>query len=124
IPPYEFKHDGKHVHEAKKIHECDGTCPSDLGKHVIEENKKQNFHYCDVKCPNCAYYCTLPYDHGREHNSEHGHRLNVGDRGDFVLCHKLCENIGRHRHIDYCKDPAVCRSLVDGRKEGILDHIK
>ncbi|CAG8642418.1 8285_t:CDS:10, partial [Ambispora gerdemannii] len=138
IPPNEFKHEGKHVHEIKKRHECDASCPDDLGKHVIEENRKfEIFHYCD---------CTLPYDHGREHNSEHdtvhgnmllttftceeeefefeGHRLTIGDRGDFVLCHKLCESIGHHRHIDYCKDPDVCKSLTGGKKEGILEHIK
>ncbi|CAG8473542.1 7953_t:CDS:10 [Ambispora leptoticha] len=133
IPPYQFKHEGKHVHE--RTHECDATCPNDSGEHI--ENKKSNFHFCD---------CTLPYNHGREHNSEHdtvhgnmhlttftceqeefefeGHQLTVGDRGDFVLCHKLCQNIGRHRHIDYCKEPDVCESLTGGKKEGILEHIK
>lgn len=35
IPPYDSGHVGKHVHG------CD---------------LKQNFHYCDVKCPNCLYY--------------------------------------------------------------------
>ncbi|RIA83800.1 hypothetical protein C1645_833247 [Glomus cerebriforme] len=113
IPPYKFGHEGKHVHEEKKIHECNELCPDDEGKHIKEENDKQNFHYCDVKCPNCAYYCTLPYDHGKMHNTEHWHRLNVGDRGDFVFCHKLCENMGRHRHIDFCKDPGVCESEGD-----------
>ncbi|RIB20390.1 hypothetical protein C2G38_2035275 [Gigaspora rosea] len=39
-----------------------------------------------------------------------GHRLTVGDKGDFVLCHKICENAGRHRHIDYCKTPETCES--------------
>ncbi|CAG8645767.1 11144_t:CDS:2, partial [Ambispora gerdemannii] len=138
IPPYEFKHEGKHVHEVKKMHECDATCPDDLGEHVIEENEKnQNFHYCDVKCPNCAYYVGfdskqffLDTVHGNmllttftceEDEFEfEGHRLTVGDRGDFVLCHKAC----RHRHIDYCKDPDVCKSLTGGKKEGILEHIK
>ncbi|GBC16228.2 hypothetical protein GLOIN_2v1865248 [Rhizophagus irregularis DAOM 181602=DAOM 197198] len=146
IPPYKFDHEGKHVHEEKKAHECNASCPDDEGEHIKEENDKQNFHYCDVKCPNCAYYCTLPYDHGKMHNTEHstvhgnmllttftceeeefefeGHRLNVGDRGDFVLCHKLCENMGRHRHIDFCKDPGVCESEGGSRKEGILEHIK
>ncbi|CAG8691510.1 11749_t:CDS:10, partial [Racocetra persica] len=50
-----------------------------------------------------------------------GHRLNVGDRGDFVLCNKLCEGVGRHRHIDYCKDPTC--ELGGAKKEGLLEHI-
>ncbi|KAG9305010.1 hypothetical protein G9A89_007413 [Geosiphon pyriformis] len=146
IPPYKFKHDGKHVHEEKKEHKCSRDCPSDMGLHIKEEDKKQyNFHYCNVKCPNCGYYCISPYDHGRDCNSKHatvhgnmylttftceeeefefeGHRLTVGDHGDFVLCHKLCENIGRHRHIDYCKDPDVCKTHGGLKKEGILEHI-
>ncbi|KAG9305016.1 hypothetical protein G9A89_007419 [Geosiphon pyriformis] len=146
IPPYKFKHDGKHVHEEKKEHKCSLDCPADMGLHIKEEEKKQyNFHFCNVKCPNCGYYCTLPYNHGLDCNKEHttvhgnmylttftceeeefefeGHRLTVGDRGDFVLCHKLCENIGRHRHIDYCKDPDVCKTHGGLKKEGILEHI-
>ncbi|CAG8444245.1 12971_t:CDS:10 [Acaulospora morrowiae] len=148
IPPYMFQHKGKHVHEIKKDHLCDSLCPNDKGKHIRDEENKQNFHYCDEKCPNCAYYCTLPYDHGKKYNTEHstahgnmylttftceddefefeGHRLNVGDRGDFVLCHKvyqLCENIGRHRHIDYCRDPDLCEGPGGRKKEGILEHI-
>ncbi|CAG8548283.1 10484_t:CDS:10 [Ambispora gerdemannii] len=143
IPPYKFKHEGKHAHG--EMHKCNITCPNDLGKHIIEENKKRNFHFCDVKCPHCDYYCTLPYDHGRKDNSEHdtihgnmflttftcddeefefeGHRLVVGDGGDFVCCHKVCENKGRHRHIDFCKHPAVCKNLTGGKKEEISEHI-
>ncbi|CAG8512372.1 14490_t:CDS:10, partial [Funneliformis caledonium] len=142
IPSYKFKHEGKHVHEVRKFHECDTSCPNDEGKHIKEENDKQSFHYCDIKCPNCAYYCILPYNHGQMHNTEHntvhgnmllttftcedeefvfeGRRLNVGDHGDFVLCHKLCENMGRHRHIDFCKDPDVCESEGGSRKEASI----
>ncbi|RIB16915.1 hypothetical protein C2G38_2188736 [Gigaspora rosea] len=144
IPPYMFEHTGqKHVHEIKKPHICNSECPND-DKHIVEQENKQNFHFCDVKCPYCAYYCTMPYGHEKMNNSEHstahgnmylttftcedddfefeGHRLNVGDRGDFVLCNKLCENVGRHRHIDYCKDPDTCE-LGGAKKEGLLEHI-
>ncbi|CAG8473346.1 38766_t:CDS:10 [Gigaspora margarita] len=155
IPPYTFEHKGKHVHEIKKAHVCDSTCPDDEGKHINEEEGKQNFHYCDEKCPNCAYYCTLPYDHGKKHNTEHstvhgnmllttftceddefefeGHQLNVGDRGDFVLCHKVCTNLYNVNNYEIMrkywsspsyrlfKDPAVCPG--GGKKEGLLEHI-
>ncbi|CAG8665032.1 3018_t:CDS:2, partial [Diversispora eburnea] len=49
------------------------------------------------------------------------HRINSGDGGDFVLCHKLCEGIGRHRHIDYCRDSEVCKNI--GKNEGSYEHI-
>ncbi|RHZ89869.1 hypothetical protein Glove_9g267 [Diversispora epigaea] len=141
IPAYKFEHDGKHIHELKKLHLCDSNCPFD-DQHITEENKQnlQNFHFCNVKCPNCSYYCTLPYGHGeKKHSTTHGnmfltsfaceddefefegHLLNSGDRGDFVLCHKLCEGAGRHRHFDYCKDPKVCENLQ--KDEGSYEHI-
>ncbi|KAG9300637.1 hypothetical protein G9A89_023435 [Geosiphon pyriformis] len=147
IPPYKFKHDGKHVHEEKKEHKFSRDCPSDMGLHIKEEEKKQyNFHYCDVKCPNCSYYTPYmeicirqllrakkkilslklkrPYSLTKNlFFTILGHRLTLGDRGDFVLCHKLCENIGRHRHIEYCKNPNVCEADGELKKEGILEHI-
>ncbi|CAG8512311.1 7486_t:CDS:10, partial [Scutellospora calospora] len=122
IPPYQFEHTGqKHVHEIKKSHKCNSGCPND-DEHIIEQENKQNFHFCDEKCPHCAYYCTMPYGHEKVDNSKHCHRLTAGDRGDFVLCHKLCENAGRHRHIDYCKTPDVCKS-GEAKSEGSFEHI-
>ncbi|CAG8720144.1 4553_t:CDS:10, partial [Racocetra persica] len=85
IPPYTFEHKGKHVHEIKKAHVCDSTCPDDEGKHLVKG--KQNFHYCDEKCPNCAYYCTLPYDHGKKHNTEHS-----TVHGNMLLTTFTCED--------------------------------
>ncbi|PKC07955.1 hypothetical protein RhiirA5_313376, partial [Rhizophagus irregularis] len=106
IPPNEFKHTGNHTH-------------NDNG-----------FHYCDTKCPFCEYYCTLPYGHAQIHDTRHGnmtqteldnefdyagHRLRVGDQGTFVLCNLHCKNLGRHRHIDYCKNEKNCKSGNQGQ---------
>ncbi|CAG8584575.1 25121_t:CDS:10, partial [Gigaspora margarita] len=160
IPPYKFEHTGqKHVHEIKKPHKCNSGCPND-DKHIIEQENKQNFHFCDEKCPYCAYYCTKPYGHEKvdnttthgnmylttftcedddfefegnmnvhinisnkgQANNNSGHRLTIGDRGDFVLCHKLCENARHHRHIDYCKTPDVCKP-GGAKSEGSFEHI-
>ncbi|PKB94841.1 hypothetical protein RhiirA5_477274, partial [Rhizophagus irregularis] len=109
IPPNEFKHTGKHTH-------------NDNG-----------FHYCNAKCPFCEYYCTLPYGHPQIHDTKHGnmaqteftgedsefeyagHKLKVGDRGIFVLCNLFCKDLGRHRHIDYCKNEENCQSGNQGQ---------
>ncbi|RHZ74826.1 hypothetical protein Glove_219g14 [Diversispora epigaea] len=144
IPPYKFDHKGEGNHVHGKVHVCNPECPNDNGNHIKEENKKQKFHYCDQRCPNCAYYCTLPYDHGLKHNTKHSTvhgnmflttftnedaefefdcQLNIGVGRDFVLCHKLCENAGRHRHIDYCVNPIFCKIASDGKKDGVLEHI-
>ncbi|GBC20093.1 uncharacterized protein OCT59_006574 [Rhizophagus irregularis] len=111
IPPNEFKHTGNHTH-------------NDNG-----------FHYCDTKCPFCEYYCTLPYGHAQIHDTRHGnmtqteldnefdyagHRLRVGDQGTFVLCNLHCKNLGRHRHIDYCKNEKNCKSGNQGQD---IQHI-
>ncbi|CAG8439066.1 4374_t:CDS:10 [Diversispora eburnea] len=125
IPAYKFDHkeEGNHVHG--KAHVCHSDCPNDNGNHIKEKDKKQNFHYCDQQCPNSTVhgnmYLTTFTCEDFEFEFD-GHRLNVGDRGDFVLCHKLCENVGRHRHIDFCINPIFCES-AGGRKEGVLEHM-
>ncbi|CAI2161648.1 17233_t:CDS:10, partial [Funneliformis geosporum] len=101
IPPNEFEHDGPHIHD--------------------------NFHFCDVKCPFCEYYCTLPYGHTQKHETKHGnmiqteftsendefeyggYKLRIGDKGTFLLCNLVCKELGRHRHIDYCQNEETCK---------------
>ncbi|CAB4409770.1 unnamed protein product [Rhizophagus irregularis] len=114
IPPNEFKHTGKHTH------------------------KENGFHYCDAQCQFCEYYCTLPYGHAQIHDTRHGnmtqteftgeniefeyagYKLRVGDQGTFVLCNLFCKDLGRHRHIDYCKNVKNCE---DGNQGQDIQHI-
>ncbi|RHZ48999.1 hypothetical protein Glove_535g11 [Diversispora epigaea] len=49
--------------------------------------------------------------------------LSPGDGEDFGLCHKLCENAGRHRHIDYCINPIFCKIVSDGKMESVSEHM-
>ncbi|CAG8505503.1 11510_t:CDS:10 [Funneliformis caledonium] len=104
IPPNEFKHTGKHTH------------------HTNENlTQEEGFHFCDVKCQFCEYFCTLPYGHTQIHNTTHGNMiqteftsednefLRVGDRGTFVLCNLFCKDLGRHRHISYCQSQDICK---------------
>ncbi|GBB87958.1 hypothetical protein RclHR1_14460001 [Rhizophagus clarus] len=112
IPPNKFEHEGPHIHD--------------------------NFHYCDVKCPFCEYYCTLPYGHPQKHYTRHGnmiqteftaendefeykgYKLRVGDKGTFVLCSQVCKELGRHRHIDYCRNQESCKLGNQGKD---IQHI-
>lgn len=104
IAPGNLSHDGKHVHSIGSI----------------------IFHYCDIQCPHCEYYCTLPLGHPQQqHETSHGsmiktqwlldgptftasyefqeHKYGAGDHGSTVLCSLLCSHQGRHAHVDYCR---------------------
>ncbi|KAH8114613.1 hypothetical protein DFH11DRAFT_1764484 [Phellopilus nigrolimitatus] len=112
IAPGLLKHDGAHLHS---------TAPNP-------------FHYCDARCDNCRYVCTLPQGHSQpEHSTNHGsmsktrwavdgpngtvvelddHKLGSSDDSAPMLCNLMCGNMGRHAHIDYCRasDPTACNA--------------
>ncbi|KAH8114638.1 hypothetical protein DFH11DRAFT_1508680 [Phellopilus nigrolimitatus] len=119
IAPGRPEHDGAHVHS---------TDPNP-------------FHYCDARCANCGYVCTLPQGHSQPmHSTSHGsmsrtrwavdgpngtvveldgHKFGSSDDGAPMLCNLMCSNMGRHAHIDYCResDPTACNAPD-------LEHIK
>ncbi|KDQ64238.1 hypothetical protein JAAARDRAFT_201615 [Jaapia argillacea MUCL 33604] len=106
VPAGELSHDGPHNH----------SLTSDP------------FHYCENTCENCGYFCTLPLGHPQqEHETSHGsmsktrwvvdgpdgttyeldgRNFSSTDDGAPMLCSLVCQSMGRHVHIDYCrKDP-------------------
>ncbi|KAF9230358.1 hypothetical protein BU15DRAFT_57330 [Melanogaster broomeanus] len=111
IPPGQLKHDGSHAHS--------------LDDTVI--------HYCEERCASCEYFCTLPLGHSeQEHQTRHGSMSNVrwsidgpdeeglevegrrfstNDEGAPMMCNLVCQALGRHVHIDYCRaeNAATCR---------------
>ncbi|KAB5590852.1 hypothetical protein CTheo_5695 [Ceratobasidium theobromae] len=110
IPPGALKHPGEHRHST---------------------NPKA-FHFCNVRCPNCRYLCTLPIGHTQNlHETSHGsmistqwaieradpssvyelngRKFGIGDEGAPMLCHLVCTEQGRHAHIDFCRDLDGCR---------------
>ncbi|KDN38013.1 hypothetical protein RSAG8_09786, partial [Rhizoctonia solani AG-8 WAC10335] len=111
IPPGELEHDGQHTHDTDE----------------------DVFHFCDARCPNCEYLCTLPLGHGQQlHETSHGSMITAqwvlqpneddedpayelqgrkfgsGDEGAPMLCNLVCAAQGRHAHIDFCRDPGSC----------------
>ncbi|KAI0751603.1 hypothetical protein C8Q80DRAFT_1158351 [Daedaleopsis nitida] len=110
IPPGELEHHGRHMH--------------DLGP--------KPFHFCDMRCPDCGYYCTLPLGHTQqEHETSHGsmsktrwavdgpdgtvlevngRKFGANDDGAPMLCSMYCLSMGRHAHIAWCRsdDPRRC----------------
>ncbi|QRV98718.1 E3 ubiquitin-protein ligase TRIP12 [Ceratobasidium sp. AG-Ba] len=112
IPPGELTHTGPHTH----------STDDDI------------FHFCDTRCPNCEYLCTLPLGHPQQlHETSHGsmiatrwvvegddanpiyelqgRKFGSGDEGAPMLCSLVCAAQGRHAHIDYCRDPDNCDEL-------------
>lgn len=110
IPPNEREHAGHHVHD---------TLPNP-------------FHFCETRCLNCGYFCTLPLGHPQqEHETSHGSMSKTSwsidgpddtilelkgrkfaskDDGAPMMCNLICQDMARHVHIDYCRatDDAPC----------------
>ncbi|KAI6030357.1 hypothetical protein EDC04DRAFT_2572165 [Pisolithus marmoratus] len=112
IPPGQTKHDGPHNHS--------------LDRKVV--------HFCENRCENCGYFCTLPLGHPQqEHETRHGsmsrtrwvvdepddaavlevegRKFSTNDEGAPMMCNLLCQAMGRHVHIDYCR--AACTGRED-----------
>ncbi|KAL4067444.1 hypothetical protein V8B97DRAFT_1873723 [Scleroderma yunnanense] len=104
IPPGATKHEGAHYHSSDT----------------------QVNHFCETKCENCGYFCTLPIGHPeQEHDTRHGsmsrtrwavdgpddttalevegRKFSANDEGAPMMCNLLCQSLGRHVHIDYCR---------------------
>ncbi|KAH7882014.1 hypothetical protein F5I97DRAFT_1939518 [Phlebopus sp. FC_14] len=110
IPPNEIDHKGSHNHS------LDPTTT----------------HLCEVRCGSCSYFCTLPLGHSqKEHDTRHGsmtrarwsidgpddegievdgRRFSTNDEGAPMLCNLVCQSLGRHVHVDYCRaeEPDAC----------------
>ncbi|KAJ7246483.1 hypothetical protein C8J57DRAFT_1360578 [Mycena rebaudengoi] len=88
------------------------------------------FHFCETRCQSCGYYCTLPRGHPQhEHETHHGsmsktrwavdgpdgtilelngRKFGSDDDGAPMMCNLVCQEMGRHVHVDYCRaDNAV-----------------
>ncbi|KAJ7781844.1 hypothetical protein DFH07DRAFT_389440 [Mycena maculata] len=118
IPPNEREHTGRHLHS----------------------EDPDPFHFCETRCQNCGYFCTLPFGHPQqEHETSHGSMSQTSwsidgpdgtilelkgrkfasrDDGAPMMCNLVCQDMGRHVHIDYC------RSTGGGPCNGAeLEHI-
>ncbi|KAI0302897.1 hypothetical protein B0F90DRAFT_1935607 [Multifurca ochricompacta] len=91
----------------------------------IHSKEEQPFHFCENRCENCGYFCTLPLGHTQqEHETSHGsmtqtrwavdgpddtgleldgRRFSANDEGAPMMCNLVCSSMGRHAHIDYCR---------------------
>ncbi|KAI9443812.1 hypothetical protein H4582DRAFT_1039790 [Lactarius indigo] len=93
------------------------------GGHTHSRDKKES-HFCEARCTNCGYFCTLPLGHSqKEHRTSHGsmtqsrwavdgpdgvslelggRKFSSDDEGAPMMCNLVCSSMGRHVHIDYC----------------------
>ncbi|KAG2136636.1 hypothetical protein DEU56DRAFT_857679 [Suillus clintonianus] len=103
IPPGLVVHEGQHNHS--------------LDERVV--------HFCRAKCEHCGYYCTLPLGHPQqEHETRHGsmsssqwvvdgpdgtslevegRNFSSNDEGAPMMCNIVCQALGRHVHVGYCR---------------------
>ncbi|KAJ7231899.1 hypothetical protein B0H12DRAFT_204922 [Mycena haematopus] len=119
IPPGEKEHAGPHNHSTEPV----------------------PFHFCETRCESCGYFCTLPRGHPQqEHETSHGsmsktrwavdgaegtalelsgRKFGSNDDGAPMMCNLVCQELGRHAHVDYCRadDAAACSGAE-------IQHIK
>ncbi|KAF8548836.1 hypothetical protein OG21DRAFT_1448641 [Imleria badia] len=133
----------KYSQAAKRL-KCIKPIPPNATKHKGPHNHSQDkkvIHFCEAKCENCGYFCTLPLGHPQqEHETRHGsmsrtrwtmdgpddvpleiegRKFSTNDEGAPMMCNLVCSSMGRHIHIDYCRadDEAACT----GNEE--LEHL-
>ncbi|KAH7282153.1 hypothetical protein KP509_35G015100 [Ceratopteris richardii] len=104
IPSFTREHSGPHVHSTNT--------------NVV--------HYCNIRCPDCDYYCQLPYGHAGSHNTVHGNMKKTkfvaemedidfqdrkyvrGESGVAEMCAMHCRARGRgHTHLIPCPEIGV-----------------
>ncbi|KAF8548563.1 hypothetical protein OG21DRAFT_1606884 [Imleria badia] len=124
----------KYSQVAKRL-ECVKSIPSGATTHKGPYNHSLDMkvvHFCEAKCENCGYFCTLPLGHPQqEHETSHGsmsrtrwtvdgpddvpleiegRKFYTNDEDVLMMCNFVCSAMGRHVHIDYCHadDEAAC----------------
>ncbi|KAF8419128.1 hypothetical protein L210DRAFT_3510849 [Boletus edulis BED1] len=114
--------------QAARRLKCIKPIPSGATRHKGPHNHsldKKAIHFCEAKCKNCGYFCTLPLGHPQqEHETRHGpmartrwivdgpddvpleiegRKFSTNDEGAPMMCNFVCSEMGRHVHIDYCR---------------------
>ncbi|KAF8216790.1 hypothetical protein K438DRAFT_1797846 [Mycena galopus ATCC 62051] len=116
----------KYSQDSKRLHCAIKIPPNERehkGPHVHTEDPNP-FHFCETRCLNCGYFCTLPLGHAQqEHETSHGSMSKTSwsidgdetivelggrkfastDDGAPMMCNLFCQDMGRHVHVDYCR---------------------
>ncbi|KAF9525383.1 hypothetical protein CPB83DRAFT_772200, partial [Crepidotus variabilis] len=119
----------KYSQMAKRL-ECVFPIPAGELKHIEKHCHTRDpkpFHFCEKTCVYCGYYCTLPLGHSQqEHETSHGsmsksqwamedadvvlelkgRKFGSKDEGAPMMCNLICQDMGRHVHIDFCRADA------------------
>ncbi|KAJ7587977.1 hypothetical protein C8J56DRAFT_860684 [Mycena floridula] len=102
------------------------------------------FHFCETRCKSCGYFCTLPRGHPQEeHETSHGsmsetkwavegpegtalelngRKFGADDEGAPMMCNLVCQELGRHAHLDYCRKDACGSSEIEHIRERLTPH--
>lgn len=119
--------------------DCCIPIPSGMKSHPGPHSHTTNpdfFHFCEVQCPNCGYFCTRRFGHDGLHETTHGNmkkvsfaaeleEIDIGERlyawgesGIAEICQMHCKAMGRgHVHLVKCpkNDPrGVCADELPG----------
>ncbi|KAG1764551.1 hypothetical protein EDD22DRAFT_883267 [Suillus occidentalis] len=103
IPPGLVAHEGRHNHSLDKrvVHFCRAKLESFL-RHPQQEHETRHGSMSSSR-----WAVDGPDDTGLE---VEGRRFSSNDEGAPMMCSLICQALGRHVHIDYCRaeDAAAC----------------
>ncbi|KIM92371.1 hypothetical protein PILCRDRAFT_417 [Piloderma croceum F 1598] len=116
----------KYSQVAKRL-KCTIPIPAGTTEHQDSHCHKLKFDHEDIlySCESCGYFCTLPLGHSQQdHDTRHGsmsqtrwaidgtddtsleldgRKFSSNDDGAPMMCNLVCQAMGRHVHIDYCR---------------------
>ncbi|KAG1809706.1 uncharacterized protein BJ212DRAFT_1448752 [Suillus subaureus] len=108
IPPGAVAHKGSHNHSLDKnvVHFCRERCHS--SQTVAPGHPQQEHETRHGSMSSSRWAVDGPDDTGLE---VEGRRFSSNDEGTPMMCNLVCQAVGRHIHIDYCRatDASACR---------------
>ncbi|KAG2738992.1 hypothetical protein P692DRAFT_20882111 [Suillus brevipes Sb2] len=145
----ELTHDlGSQYSQVAKRLRCTKTIPPGLVAHEGQHSHSLDqrvVHFCRSKCDHCGYYCTLLLGHPQqEHETRHGsmslsrwavdgpddtglevegRRFSSNDEGAPMMCNLVCQALGRHVHIDYCRAEDATACLGNNEAQHIFGRL-
>ncbi|EIW81359.1 hypothetical protein CONPUDRAFT_165526 [Coniophora puteana RWD-64-598 SS2] len=138
----------KYSQVSKRL-KCVKLIPAGATEHTGDHTHSMDpnvIHFCETRCEYCGYFCTQPLGHPqKEHETRHGSMSKTrwaidGDDGDAIevegrryaanddgapmMCNLVCQTMGRHAHITYCREASAADCTGNDQIQHIQKRVK